>query len=90
MNLRIECPWCGERDHTEFSYGGDATIARPKADTPMQGWVEYVYIRDNPKGPHQEHWHHVHGCRQWLRVTRDTLTHEISQVGPSHFCSGEP
>jgi hypothetical protein len=24
--LLIECPWCGERAETEFSYGGEAGI----------------------------------------------------------------
>ena len=24
--LRINCPFCGERDHSEFTYGGDATV----------------------------------------------------------------
>ncbi len=27
--LLIECPWCGERDESEFSYAGEAHIARP-------------------------------------------------------------
>jgi heterotetrameric sarcosine oxidase delta subunit len=85
--LLIRCPWCGERDHTEFTYGGDATVTRPAADAPDHDWVQYVYLRDNPRGPHQEYWHHVQGCRQWLRVTRDTLTHEITEVAPANASS---
>ena len=27
--LLIECPFCGKRDETEFSYAGEAHIARP-------------------------------------------------------------
>ena len=27
--LLIECPWCGPREETEFSCGGEAHIARP-------------------------------------------------------------
>jgi sarcosine oxidase subunit delta len=27
--LLIECPWCGERAETEFSYGGEAGIELP-------------------------------------------------------------
>ncbi len=41
------------------------------------GWQAYVYERANPRGPHQEYWHHVAGCRQWLVVSRDTLSHEV-------------
>jgi heterotetrameric sarcosine oxidase delta subunit len=78
--LLIRCPWCGERNYTEFSYGGDARVERPAADASDQDWVDYVYCRDNPRGPHLEYWHHVQGCRQWLRVTRNTMTHEITQV----------
>ena len=76
--LRIKCPVCGLRDETEFAYGGDATLARPVHGEPdPQIWFDYVFLRDNPRGPHREHWHHVQGCRQWLTVERNTLTHEI-------------
>lgn len=78
--LLIRCPWCGERDHTEFTYGADAHVRRPAPDSPEQDWVDYVYFRDNPRGSHLEYWHHVFGCRRWLRVARDTLTHEITGV----------
>jgi heterotetrameric sarcosine oxidase delta subunit len=43
-------------------------------------WHDYVFLRDNPRGRHAEYWHHVHGCRRWLRVERDTVTHEIESV----------
>ena len=32
--LLIPCPWCGERNQVEFTYGGDATVRRPAADAP--------------------------------------------------------
>ncbi|WP_454857021.1 sarcosine oxidase subunit delta [Rhizobium binxianense] len=79
--LRIECPCCGLRDHTEFRYGGDATVERPAHDNPdPEAWYRYVYIRANPKGSHLEYWQHVFGCRQWLTVERDTVSHEIRSV----------
>ena len=46
----------------------------------MEAWLDFVYIRDNPKGVHTEYWHHSHGCRQWLVIERDTVTHEVSGV----------
>ena len=77
--LRLDCPVCGTRDETEFTYGGDATVRRPDdGETDAQAWLDYVFSRDNPRGPHKEFWHHVQGCRQWLIVERDTLTHEIT------------
>ena len=76
--LRIDCPICGLRDETEFSYGGDATVVRPAMDeADPKVWLDYVFMRDNPRGPHREYWHHASGCRQWLVVERDTLTHDI-------------
>lgn len=82
--LRIACPYCGERDHVEFAYGGDATQPYPALDdTDLDRWTDFVFLRDNPKGPHSEYWQHQHGCRQWLLVVRDTVTHEIHSVAPA-------
>ena len=76
--MLIPCPVCGKRDHGEFTYCGDATVVRPDiADSDPAHWAAFVYDRGNPRGPHAEHWHHVHGCRHWLQVTRDTLTHDV-------------
>ncbi len=76
--LRLNCPVCGLRDETEFSYLGDATVQRPgMGNTDPAAWSDFVFIRDNPRGAHSELWHHVSGCRQWLVVERDTATHKI-------------
>jgi heterotetrameric sarcosine oxidase delta subunit len=84
--MLIPCPVCGPRDHEEFAYGGDATVVRPAIDEKDAArWAAYVYDRSNPRGAHEEHWHHLHGCRQWMTVTRDTQTHKVSGarlVGP--------
>jgi len=53
-------------------------IGRAAPEAPLDAWVAYVYLRDNPAGPHEEYWLHAAGCRRWLRIRRDTLTHEIS------------
>ena len=42
-----------------------------------QGWLDYIYLRDNPLGPHLEWWQHSSGCRAWIKVRRDTATHQI-------------
>lgn len=77
--LRIVCPICGLRDETEFTYGGDASLRRPDmAESSPRAWLDYVFMRDNPRGPHREYWHHVTGCRQWIVVERNTLDHTIS------------
>lgn len=80
--MRIECPFCGDRDVSEFTYLGDAGFRRPPPD--MEGladrFYEAVYLRENPAGAHEELWHHSSGCLSWLRVTRNTRTHEILAV----------
>ena len=77
----INCPHCGPREASEYTYVGDATTIRPHHDnTDMESWVDYVFMRNNPRGIHVEHWHHTSGCRAFLKVTRDTITHEITEV----------
>ncbi len=80
--LLIECPYCGPRAQTEFTYGGDATVKRPEDPDVVStnAWLDHVYLRDNPCGPHTEWWHHAAGCRCWIKVRRDTGTHEV--MGP--------
>lgn len=80
--LLIPCPWCGLRAQSEFTYGGDATVQRPSLDASEAAWVDFVYLRNNPAGPHEELWQHSAGCRQWLRVRRNTRTHEIIDTAP--------
>jgi sarcosine oxidase subunit delta len=77
--MRLPCPLCGERDHSEFVYRGDATVARPDAGEAgaRRAFYEYVHLRDNPAGWHKEHWYHEMGCRSWIVVERNTLTHEV-------------
>lgn len=78
--LILNCPHCGPRDQDEFTYGRDATCGYPSADAPLSDWVNYVYWRPNPKGSHREYWHHSAGCRGWIEVVRDTVTHRILET----------
>ncbi|MEM7742651.1 MAG: sarcosine oxidase subunit delta [Pseudomonadota bacterium] len=82
--IRIPCPFCGLRDHSEFSYEGDATVEYPALDASEDAWFEAVFLRDNPRGPHREYWRHAFGCGAFLEVVRDTVTHEISEVKMAH------
>jgi sarcosine oxidase subunit delta len=81
--MLIPHPLLGPRDAQEFVYLGDAgLIDRPDglAEGALEAFHDYVYLRDNPAGPHRELWFHEHGDRSWLVVTRDTRTHEILGV----------
>ena len=77
--LNIKCPYCGDRSQKEFAYGGDGTVIRPELNQEIsdEKWDEFVYLRKSPRGKHIELWHHIAGCRQWIKVQRDTVTHEI-------------
>ncbi|TIS54679.1 sarcosine oxidase subunit delta [Mesorhizobium sp.] len=81
--MRIVCPFCGERELGEFTYLGDAKPVRPAASASEDEVFDYVYLRDNVAGQMSEYWYHGGGCRAWLKITRNTLTHEISAVEPA-------
>ncbi len=88
--MRIDCPLCGLRDSREFRYLGDARLAdRPAADAGAAAFHDYVHLRDNPAGPHDELWLHERGCRAWLRVRRDTTSHAVLSVALAARRKGE-
>ncbi|MFD0916201.1 sarcosine oxidase subunit delta [Pseudahrensia aquimaris] len=79
----LTCAWCGPRDAREFTYKGDAKIARPAMDNEsLEDHLAYVYDRDNPAGLHEEMWQHTGGCRAHVRVVRNTVTHEVISCDP--------
>jgi heterotetrameric sarcosine oxidase delta subunit len=84
----IRCPWCGERDQSEFAYGGEAHIARPARSETMSDaeWAGYLFLRTNPKGVHAERWNHQAGCRRWFNMLRNTATDDILAI----YKIGEP
>lgn len=77
--LLIECPYCGKRPELEFSYGGEAHIARPANPAALTDaeWAEYLYVRSNPKGDYAERWRHAHGCGRFFNVLRNTVSDRI-------------
>ena len=77
--LLIECPWCGEREQTEFSYHGEAHIVRPATPDSLSDdeWANYLFFRKNPKGVHYERWMHAFGCRRYFNMARHTVSGEI-------------
>lgn len=86
--LLIPCPFCGEREETEFHCGGEAHIVRPKQPSALSDdqWADYLFMRKNPKGVHFERWRHVHGCGRWFNAARDTVSDRILGV----YRMGEP
>lgn len=79
----IHCPHCGEaREEEEFSYGGEAFIARPAVPEAQneEDWGDYLFMRKNPKGWHWEMWGHATGCRKFFVIKRNTANHTIGGV----------
>ncbi|MFN3401661.1 MAG: sarcosine oxidase subunit delta, partial [Ferrovibrio sp.] len=75
--LLIRCPYCNaERPEVEFTYGGQAHIARPQnpSATTDDEWCDHLYIRANPRGIHAERWRHMHGCGRFFNAIRDTVS----------------
>ena len=77
--LQLTCPWCGPRDETEYHYGGQAHVPYPEDPSALsdEEWAQYLFFRDNPKGPFAERWSHSTGCRRWFNVVRDTRSYEV-------------
>ncbi len=76
--MRITCPYCGERDRREFTYqGNEIALFRPNEEVTSEIWDDYLHNRKNPAGETRDLWYHD-PCGTWIRVTRDTTTHEIA------------
>jgi sarcosine oxidase, subunit delta len=78
----IECPWCGPREEVEFHYGGQAHVSYPEDPHALsdEEWAEYLFVRDNTRGPFAERWVHALGCRRWFNAIRDTVTYRFHRV----------
>jgi heterotetrameric sarcosine oxidase delta subunit len=78
--MRITCPLCGSRDRREFYYYGTKDYLNLPTGEDLDAWNDYLHLRDNPAGETRDLWYHETGCSSWLLVTRNTVTHAISDV----------
>jgi heterotetrameric sarcosine oxidase delta subunit len=74
VSLRIPCPNCGERPHTEFAFGGQGA---PHVAEDAEADFARVFLPDNDPGTARERWFHALGCRAWFELTRDATTNRI-------------
>lgn len=93
MALRLTCPNCGLRPHTEFWFGGEVESPPAGTATPSAGSdrtdraavlaadFDRVWLRRNRYGRQHERWFHHAGCRRWHTALRDTLTNEVHESG---------
>ncbi len=80
--MRLDCPFCGERDGEEFVCRGEARGPRPDPLNPdaADAFEVWLHGRENPAGPNRELWYHAAGCRRWLDVIRDTRTFAVLSI----------
>jgi sarcosine oxidase, subunit delta len=87
--LLIHCPYCDKTlPEPEFTYAGEAHIARPADPSAMSDdeWQEFLFIRSNVRGLHYERWRHFHGCGRFFNAVRDTVTDRFLTT----YKAGEP
>ena len=80
MSFLVRCPNCGEREVTDFAYGGEV-VPRPASKPSQRDLNGYNYFRRNRAGVQREWWYHRAGCRAWFYAERDTTTNEVQWVG---------
>ena len=79
--LLINCPHCGPRGQSEFTYERTLDAIVPLDMLPEQA-MQVLFERANPRGIDDELWRHSHGCRQFMTLRRHRVTHEIVAVTP--------
>jgi sarcosine oxidase subunit delta len=87
--LLIHCPYCNETlPEAEFTYAGEAHIARPQDPSSQTDdqWEGFLFIRANARGPHYERWRHLHGCGRYFNAVRDTVSDRFLTT----YKAGEP
>ncbi|ARE38606.1 Sarcosine oxidase delta subunit [Rhodovulum sp. P5] len=87
--LLIHCPYCDETlPEVEFTYAGEAHIARPQTPSAQsdEEWERFLFLRANVKGPHFERWRHFHGCGRYFNAVRDTVSDRFLTT----YKAGEP
>ena len=83
MALKVNCPNCGPRSHTEFWFGGEVPVHHGDeqtrdgdsgGDEALEADFARVWLKRNAAGVQAERWFHHAGCRRWLTARRDTRT----------------
>lgn len=69
------CPFCGERNETEFHFVGEAGKVRPatSGEISESEWARYLYAQRNDLGSTREIWIHL-PCQELFLMERDSMT----------------
>ena len=78
----MTCPLNGERNISEFVYGGNvADMPYPTVCSDRE-WAAYLFIEENVKGLVKEWWMHA-ASSYWFIAERNTETNEIIKTYPA-------
>jgi len=89
--LLLTCPHCDLAvEETELTPGGEAHLNRHGPGSDDEAFEEYLFLRENPKGPHLERWRHSHGCGKWFIAARDTVTMQVFGTYPAQTAAPPP
>jgi heterotetrameric sarcosine oxidase delta subunit len=72
--LLIPCPHCGDRDESEFDYGGPA-LHFPELSADIAEWYRTVHEPEIDESELDELWFHAAGCGCWIKTRRNIRTH---------------
>ena len=76
--LILSCPNCGERNVSEFRFGGEYNPRPSDADARDDAELAaYLYLCDNRLGVETAWWYHQAGCGLWFLVERHTKTQVV-------------
>ena len=77
--ILLRCPICGERNVSEFRFGGEFKTrpANPEGRDSDAAWVDYLYLKRNTSGIQKERWYHRAGCGRWFLAERHTKTQVV-------------
>lgn len=90
--LLIRCPYCeADRPEVEFTYAGEAHIARPPDPSTLSddAFRDFLYVRSNTRGLFAERWRHAHGCGRFFNALRETVsdkfaaTYKVGEARPA-------
>ena len=79
MPFLINCPNCGRRNPYEFKFGGECKQI-PGEKAHQKTWCDYLFFNENMAGFQDEWWFHNLGCGEWVKIRRNTATHEMVEV----------
>ncbi len=77
----FDCPFCGERDETEFHFVAEAGQVRPAPahEVSAEAWAAYLHFTDNSRGTAREVWRHL-ACGELFVMQRDSVSMEVIAV----------